>query len=813
MAINASSIIIKHDGQVWIATGQNRKSTQWRNLELHWSELLNKLCFTTRTRETYTEYKKMSKDAQADVKDVGGFVGGMLKSGRRKTGSVAWRSLLTLDADFAPVALWNTVEMLFGNAIALYSTHSHNPETPRLRLVAPFSRPVQPDEYKAISRFLAAEIGIDFFDDSTFEAERLMYWPSTSIDGEYVFKYLDGPWIDPDRILQTHPYWSDTSTWPESSRTKRTREKHAEKQGDPRTKPGAIGAFCRTYSITSAIEKYLPDVYVACDMANRYTFKNGTTAAGLVVYDDDLFAYSYHGTDPAGGQLCNAFDLVRIHKFNQLDEDSKFDTPVNRLPSYKAMLDWAVQDEAVRIELASSKLNDAQVDFNAPQGEKEGETDNTWKAKLSYNERGGLQPTIHNAVMILRNDPALKTCPGYDEFTRRAMLRNSPPWRVTKEPTQWIDTDDAGLRHYLERVYGLKGRENIQDALELVIHENKYHPIREYLDSIKWDGIRRLDTLLIDYLGAEDMPYTREVTRKWMVAGTARIRNPGCKFDNMLILVGSQGLGKSQFISRLAVHPSWFTDSMSQFDNSKESMEQLVGKWLVEVGELSVMKRAEVEHVKVFLTKQDDSYRPSYGRRQETFQRQCIFAGTTNRDDFLQDATGNRRFWPVEVTDASRMWKHLSPDVIDQLWAEADMYRASGEELYLANDINQTAMDQQNRYTELGGKMGVAEDFLARKLPANWDDRTIKEKLEWLNGYSFDTAEGVAPRTKISGVELYVECFNGRIENYRKLDAYEMSDILRRLGWKKAQGFIHRNDYGKQRYFYNNDSFDKIRQS
>ena len=204
------------------------------------------------------------------------------------------------------------------------------------------------------------------------------------------------------------------------------------------------------------------------------------------------------------------------------------------------------------------------------------------------------------------------------------------------------------------------------------MQENAYHPVREYLDALVWDGKTRLDTLLSYFLGAEDNAYIRSAGRKWMIASIARIRDPGCKFDHMLILIGAQGVGKSQFFNRIARHQAWFSDSMSKFDNSKEAMEQLAGKWIIEIGELSVMKRSEVESIKTFLTKQDDSYRPSYGRRLETFPRQCVFGGTTNRDDFLQDATGNRRFWPVPITDTKRMWGELTPEIVDQLWAEAD---------------------------------------------------------------------------------------------------------------------------------------------
>lgn len=515
---------LENDGTLQLAIGRSRKETAWKNQEMEWSELLAKLKTTTRTRETFARYQKMPKHEQAELKDVGGFVGGMLKGGRRKTGQVGWRSMLTLDADYAGPDFWESVSLLFGNAIAIYSTHSHSPEKPRYRLVAPLARTVTPDEYKAISRFLAAEIGIDQFDDSTYEPERLMYWPSTAEDGEYFFDHIDGPWLDPDAVLSRHPEWQDASTWPESSRAPKIREKHADKQGDPREKPGVVGAFCRAYTIPEAIEAFLSDTYTPTDQENRYTYTAGTAAAGLVVYDGDMFAYSHHGTDPTGGLLCNAFDLVRIHRFGIKDEDSLADTPVHKLPSYSEMARWALTDEHTKVELANTKAAEAIDDFSELL--KSSDKD-AWKAKLKYNERGGLAQAIHNAVLILRHDPRLADRLAYDEFTRRTICRGATPWNKTTGLRAWVDTDDAALRHYLETRYGLKGREIIQDAVSIIMAENTYHPIKEYLDGLTWDGTPRIETALIYYMGAEDSAYTREVARKWMTAAVARVREPG----------------------------------------------------------------------------------------------------------------------------------------------------------------------------------------------------------------------------------------------------------------------------------------------
>ncbi|WP_303873343.1 phage/plasmid primase, P4 family [Tepidanaerobacter acetatoxydans] len=353
----------KYDGVLTIATGRSRKELEWKNREMLWSELVKKLSATTRTHESCKEYKKLPKVEKDRIKDVGGFVGGTLKGGRRKADCVVWRQIVTLDADFVKGDLWAGVEVMFGRGCCMYSTHSHTPSAPRLRLVIPLKRPVSPDEYQAVSRRIAGDLGIDFFDDTTYEAHRLMYWPSTSEDGEFIFKYLDEEWADPDEILARYPDWKDPSYWPESSQTKAERKKLADKQGDPREKPGIVGAFCRTYTIAQVIEKFLSDVYAPGDDPSRYTYIPGSTAGGLVLYDRDNFAYSYHATDPICGKLCNAFDLVRLHKFGDLDDDAKEGTPVNKLPSYMAMQELAEKDEMVRKTLDEERLAAMDRDF------------------------------------------------------------------------------------------------------------------------------------------------------------------------------------------------------------------------------------------------------------------------------------------------------------------------------------------------------------------------------------------------------------------------------------------------------------------
>ena len=185
--------MVKYNGDLLISTGRSRFETSWKNKTMSWAALLNKLSRSMETTETHAEYMKMSKEQQDKIKDIGGFVGGHLRDGRRKTGYVTARQLLTLDLDFPPAEFWDNIidNLEIDNALAVYSTHKHTKAKPRYRLIMPLDREVTPDEYEAIARKIAEKIGIDYFDDSTFQPTRLMYWPSHSVDVEPFFQYYD----------------------------------------------------------------------------------------------------------------------------------------------------------------------------------------------------------------------------------------------------------------------------------------------------------------------------------------------------------------------------------------------------------------------------------------------------------------------------------------------------------------------------------------------------------------------------------------------------------------------------------------------
>lgn len=790
---------IKYDGSIAIATGKSKKETHWKNKNILWSELVDKLSNTTRTPETYAEYKKMAKTDKDRIKDVGGFVGGSLKNGRRKAENVANRTLLTLDLDYVQGDIWSSIELLYDFSVAMYSTHTHAPDNQRLRLVIPLSRPVLPDEYQAIGRMVAEDLGIDQFDDTTYEPSRLMYWPSTSSDGEYIFKVQDSQWLNPEDVLDRYIDWKDVSYWPESSRVRAKINKALKKQEDPLEKKGIIGAFCRTYSITEAIGEFLSDVYVPGADETRYTYAEGSTTGGVVVYEDK-FSFSHHGTDPTSGTLCNAFDLVRINKFGELDENAKEDTPVNRLPSFTKMSEFASSDKKVLITIGQEKMAAAQEDFEAVAEDNQEEDETKWLSELEYTEQGKLRSIPNNFVLILSNDENLKGRIAFNEFSNRVCVLDRLPWRKKADLSEWKDSDDSSLRIYISRVWGITSKQNCDDAFKEVVAKNSFHPVREYLSSLKWDGVNRIDTLLIDYMGADDTEFVRLVTRKWLCGAVARILVPGIKFDYMLVLTGTQGIYKSTFFKTLA--KDWFTDSVQDVEGN-QAIEKLMNSWIIEFGELQAFSKSESNAIKRFITSQEDRTRLAYDRRSSYLKRQCVFAGTTNKSEFLKDDTGDRRYWPVVVKKEGRT-KDVREDLpkeLDQIWAEAlVLWKDKKEPIFLTKEQEALAEIEQEAHREVSEKEGVILKYLDTLLPEQWEEWDLYQRRNYLCGD--DLIKGTIQRTKVCALEIWCECFEKNKADIKKTDSIEINNILNRLkGWIKSPKTVRFKEYGMQRFY------------
>lgn len=790
-----------------IATGKSRLETRWKNERWTWERLVDRLRTTQRTAETMAEYNKSSRQRKGEIKDVGGFVGGYISGGRRKSGAVLHRQLVTLDIDYGRQGLWDDITINYDCALCIYSTHSHTPEKPRLRLIIPLDREVNCDEYEAIARKVASTIGIDLFDDSTYQPERLMYWPSTAKNGEYVFEEQEGEPLSADEILDTYRDWTDSSQWEVSSRVNEVIRKAMTKQGEPTDKPGAVGRFCRAYDIHEAIATYLSDVYEQCADENRYTYMKGSTAAGLVVYEDK-FAYSHHGTDPTGGKLCNAFDLVRLHKFGLMDEESRSDTPVNRLPSYAEMERLVGRDPKVRKEVDEATKKRLADDFAHIQidDEDEEEDDGSWLSQLDTDKRGNYVSNASNIITILENAKGLKGNIKRNELIHADVIVKDLPWRKKAVGTgeRWSDEDDSHLLVYLETVYGITGKDKILTVKDTIASKHWFQPVRDYLRSLQWDGVPRIERLFIDYLGADDTELMRQVTKKAMVAAVARAYQPGCKYDYITVLQGAEGIGKSTLLRKLG--GKWYTDSITNLDG-KEGREQIQGYWIEEIGELVGIKRSEVESIKAFLSCQTDSYRPAYGRTRQEFKRQCVFFATTNEREFLKGDTGNRRFWLVACKNEPKfsVFEDLDQYTIDQLWAEAVMQFQEGEELYLRKELEEEMRQLQKEANEVecDARKGMIEEYLNKPLPVDWASRDINSRIVYLADEDTQKANGTSKRDRVCALEIWCEVFHGRIDDDRvRFKVREINRLMESIeGWERLTSPARFTLYGLQRGF------------
>jgi predicted P-loop ATPase len=799
--------MLQNDRQITISAANSRNATRWPLQTLYWSELVERLKTPARGTETLDAYLKLSKRQQDNLKDVGGYVGGAVHNGgRRKVNSIDGRDVLTLDLDHIPAG--GTDDVLrrvdgLGCGYCIYSTRKHSPAAPRLRVLLPLDRIVTADEYEPIARKAAELIGIDMCDPTTFQVHRLMYWPSCCSDSQYVYTYGDKPFLSADGMLALYEDWHDVDAWPRVPGAPDEHKHLAAKQGDPTAKPGVVGAFCRTYNIYSAMDKFLAGVYIPVDnMPDRYTYAAGSTTGGAIVYDNGTFLYSHHATDPCSGRLVNAFDLVRLHKFSDLDDAAEPGTPTNRLPSYTEMCKLAVADPDVTALLNKERYQEATKDFAGTMPTNDTESEN-WMKGLQTSAMGAVLKTTKNIRLCLEHDPWLKGRIRLDTFSDRLVGIAPLPWgtrATTTGPFEWGEADDAGVRDYIQQVLNIKSVDLVADAVLLTAQTQAFNPVADYLKSLKWDGTPRLDTLYIDYLGAEDCPYIRAVTRKAFVAAITRAFEPGTKFDTMTVIEGPQGIGKTTLLARMGMQ--WFSNSLVTFEG-KEAAELLQGAWIIEIGELEAYSKSDIRLVKQFLSKTEDQFRAAYARRTERHPRRCVFFGTTNGSEYLRDPTGNRRFWPVDATKGPHrlsVFDDLTSDIVAQIWAEAKVRYTLHESLILPKKLEEEAERRRAAHTERDPLQGQIEAFLDKPVPTDWQGWDASRRAMYWGGGSRTEIQTI-PRDRVCAAEIWRECLGNRIP-ISKTDARRINEILSGLdGWEPAGLQRFGGEYGRQRGF------------
>jgi predicted P-loop ATPase len=712
------------------------------------------------TPEKYREYKKASDKKQRHLKTMAGwYIRAPLEKKVRNRNSIKPSDVITLDIDYATPAFMEDLaagKILSGYRMMAHTTRSHTPEKPRCRIIVYLKGQCPRERYQAASRIVAqlADPQMVYVDKVSFRPAQLMYFPTVSSDMEkhYVFYSQPGQLLDHEEVIadweSINGSADDIGNLPRTKDEDELREA-AEEAEDPLSKEGIVGDFCRAWSMTELIVGKedgtpgpLADIYEPTEWAEgavaRATYMHGSTSNGACFYDDK-FCFSHHGSDPAQEQLLNAFDLVRIHLYADKDAGEEKDTPIMKLPSSKAMIEWCRTDPFFREQQAESRYDldakfeddDVEVDeeedeedaaegddFEDIIGVPESSIDTSaaekvvrrrvfadkppkrWIAtQLELTDDGIIKKTSSNFITICTNDPRMWRKIAFNEFSNEVVLLDDiktknkliPEIKVKDRVNgdRWQDYMDLTIRAIIDGPpgknkpgYGISvGKDVLADCIKITARNNSFHPIREYLLDCRERLAAGADLeevvggFLIRHIGAEDNIYTRQIMIQTAMASVARIFEPGHKFDFAIIIEGGQGIGKSTLI-RLLYGREYFGELHSELKDAKKAAEAMQGNWVMELPELSAMHKSDHNDVKAFMRRVDDDVRLSYDRHVSVLPRQTVFWGTTNDSQYLRDPTGNRSFWPVVATT----------DSIDfaAVMRERDLFWACATQLYLA---------------------------------------------------------------------------------------------------------------------------------
>lgn len=758
---------------------KNRFETTGRLMSRTFSDIYFGLKHNVKkTKYTYREYMSSDRNTQAKLKDVGGFIGGKTDGSRRINGIKIERDLLTLDIDTDKPHVLEYIKRNFHYYGLVYSTHSHSPEKNRFRIVAPLSRTVDADEYEAVGRRIAYyvenakyETFPNLFDETTFQANRLMFLPSVSLDGEYICELInldvmaeEQNIIDVDKILDDYEDYKDIYEWYKPQRADVIQiGSDVLINKNPLKAKGMVGAFNRTYTISQAIEKFLPHVYTL-ERNGRYTFTGGDSFGGGLVLNNDRIFYSHHGTDPANLYYRSAFDLVRIHLFGSFDgdftpekeiQDSFFD----KTDSFRKMVEFAKTIPEVventeknltlrkKIEQKAEEIENTFLAHEPETIEHEEETNKKWLVQLE-----GLKSKAGQLAVILTNDEFIGNLFYFDTFRDNICFKRKAHWHGPefKVGQSLTDKDLSHIRVYLDSVYGIIGERVIDDAIVVEADKDQRNGVLDWLESLKWDGEERIEEFFPKFFKTQQNPFSRVGFKHWLVGAVSRIYQAGAPMDLVLIVKGKQGIGKSLFFKRLAT-PSFarqeehlYSDTKIDFNKSKDSYEQLEGVWIYEWKELAGMNMSDQESIKAFVDKTEDKFRRSYGRRNVEIKRRVAFGGTTNEKTPLRDRTGNRRFIVYE----SKLEQHecyINKDDIfteeyrDQLLAEAIALYKSGFNIFKWSEEELMWWEKSNEEsTEENDLFGEIENYVNMKKPTSWYSMSEFEMKQYLNTYDFE---------------------------------------------------------------------------
>ena len=422
-----------------------------------------------------------------------------------------------------------------------------------------------------------------------------------------------------------------------------------------------------------------------------------------------------------------------------------------------------------------------------------------WRGSLIRNQSdNAVKNNMANLETIFLNDPKYK---GKIEFNKLTQMS-------TFDRQDWRDVTENRIKLYLEKEYALSTSiDSINQVCSIIADDHSYHPIKEYLESVQWDGKTRLESVFTDFLGATDNLYTQSVAIVTFVGAVARVFEPGVKFDTCTVFVGKQGIGKSKFIGKIAVKPEWFTDGVTTFDG-KDFYESIQGKWIIELGDGTAFQKSIKERSKQAIVSQHDFYRRPYGRNPEQRPRQCVFLGTTNNYDFLKDETGDRRYYPIDVNIPKAIKsidKEFTSEYVAQLWAETVYLYRNGQCIYIQDSqVLALAEQEQRKHFDESPLQSDIFNFLEIPITQNWYNESLESRRDYINAYQNDnTSIGDYGRDRVSVKEIACELYGYELNQViERRFSLNIARTLTALGWHKTGKRERLDVYGMQRMFY-----------
>nr|DAE22367.1 MAG TPA: virulence associated protein E [Siphoviridae sp. ctf4O12]DAE24448.1 MAG TPA: virulence associated protein E [Siphoviridae sp. ctbOs39] len=708
------------------------------------------------------------------VKDCGGYVAGRLKGTARRKGRVEYRSAVTLDADAASETLPAVVAGL-GLRALVHSTYSHTRAHPRYRVIFPIMGPgLSEEEYPRVARGLIEALGEAQFDPGSTQPERLMFWPATANPDEYEVVECQGETATAQSLLRD--FGGLQATPDHKTGPKR----------DPKELSGVAGAFNRVYDMARAVETFHLPYDPVDGEPNRWHYTPAESEGGVIVYPDG-YVFSNHASDPAYGRALSMFDLVALHVYGGEDRAAgvpQSTAPADRPSIQRAMREFAARPEIVT-ELVAADFADVDGDEDGARGLPE------WVLEFHLHPKTGKPlDDVHNWDLLMRHDPVLRAL-ARNEMDLTTVTRHPFPWRTVEvgKDDALTNADRAQISAHLQRAYNMPrpAQEQLNGVIDMVAQDNAFHPVREYLESLEWDGVSRIETYLP---GAPDA-YTRRVARLVAVQAVARALDPGVKVDNCLILTGRQGLGKSWFVETMA--RGW-TCTLGPIEGSglRDTVMAMTRSWITVADEGFAMKKADAEALKQFVTLTHDVIRLPYAREHVKLPRRQVIWGTTNDAVFLRAQEGNRRFLIVEVAEKLDFGKYTD-EYVNQVWAEAvhiwktsrDKYGLKDNpELFLSSEEEAAAESVRSMATEEDSVGGLIQAYLDTLVPANWADMSPDERISWLRDEEQGIVSGTHPIDVVCSLEIWEIALGRERGKHSRVDILQITNALKQLpGW------------------------------